>query len=84
MLSACRIHLAGHTVIVGASVGIALAGDGDMNADTLLKNADMALYQAKAKGRGVCSLFEADMERQLLSAPGDRGGSAGRSGTAGV
>jgi predicted signal transduction protein with EAL and GGDEF domain len=27
----------------------------------------MALYQAKAKGRGVCSLFEADMERQLLS-----------------
>ncbi len=59
--------LAGHTVIVGASIGIALVGDGEMNADTLLKNADMALYQAKAKGRGVCSLFEADMERQLLS-----------------
>jgi diguanylate cyclase (GGDEF)-like protein len=60
-------NLVGHTVIVGASIGIALAGDGEMNADTLLKNADMALYQAKAKGRGVCSLFEADMERQLLS-----------------
>ncbi len=59
--------LAGHTVIAGASIGIALAGDGEMNADTLLKNADMALYQAKAKGRGICSLFEADMERQLLS-----------------
>ncbi len=59
--------LDGHTVIVGASVGIALAGTGQMNADTLLKNADMALYQAKAKGRGVCCLFEADMERQLLS-----------------
>jgi predicted signal transduction protein with EAL and GGDEF domain len=37
-----------------------------MDADTLLKNADMALYQAKAQGRGVCSLFEADMERRLL------------------
>jgi diguanylate cyclase (GGDEF)-like protein len=60
-------YLAGHTVVVGASVGIALAGDGQMDADTLLKNADMALYQAKAKGRGVCSLFEADMERQLLT-----------------
>jgi diguanylate cyclase (GGDEF)-like protein len=60
-------NLAGHTVIVGASIGIALAGDGEMNADTLMKNADMALYQAKAKGRGVCSLFEVDMERQLLS-----------------
>jgi diguanylate cyclase (GGDEF)-like protein len=59
--------LAGHTVIVGASIGIALAGGEGMNADTLLKNADMALYQAKAQGRGVCSLFEADMERQLLS-----------------
>jgi diguanylate cyclase (GGDEF)-like protein len=60
-------HLAGHTVIVGVSIGIALAGSGQMDADTLLKNADMALYQAKAKGRGICSLFEADMERQLLS-----------------
>jgi len=60
-------NLAGHTVIVGASVGIALAGAGQMDADTLLKNADMALYQAKAKGRGVWSMFEADMETQLLS-----------------
>jgi diguanylate cyclase (GGDEF)-like protein len=60
-------NLSGHTVIVGASIGIALAGDGQMDADTLLKNADMALYQAKANGRGVCSLFEVDMERQLLS-----------------
>jgi diguanylate cyclase (GGDEF)-like protein len=59
--------LAGHTVLVGASVGIALAGDGQVDADTLLKNADMALYQAKAKGRGICSLFEVEMERQLLS-----------------
>jgi diguanylate cyclase (GGDEF)-like protein len=60
-------NLAGHTVNVGASIGIALAGSGQMDADTLLKNADMALYQAKGKGRGVCSLFEADMERQLRS-----------------
>ena len=60
-------NVAGHTVIVGASVGVALAGSGQMNADTLLKNADMALYQAKAKGRGICSLFEPDMERQLLT-----------------
>lgn len=60
-------NLAGHTVIVGASIGIALAGSEYTDADTLLKNADMALYQAKGKGRGVCCLFEADMERQLLS-----------------
>ena len=59
-------HLAGHTVTVGTSIGISVASDCHADADTLLKNADMALYQAKAKGRGVLSLFEPDMERQLL------------------
>ena len=59
-------NLTGHTVLVGASVGIALAGVGDMDADTLLKRGDMALYQAKGKGGGIWSLFENDMERQLV------------------
>ena len=58
--------LAGHTVTVGTSIGIAIATDCQADADTLLKNADMALYQAKAQGRGLLSLFEPDMERQLL------------------
>jgi diguanylate cyclase (GGDEF)-like protein len=60
-------YLSGHTVTIGVSVGIALAGDHAIDADTLLKNADMALYQAKGNGRGICRVFEADMERQLLS-----------------
>jgi diguanylate cyclase (GGDEF)-like protein len=59
--------LAGHTVTVGVSIGISLATDDSKDADILLKNADMALYQAKAKGRGICSMFEVDMERQLLT-----------------
>jgi diguanylate cyclase (GGDEF)-like protein len=59
-------NLNGHTVLVGASIGIALAGIGEMDADTLLKRGDMALYQAKGKGGGVWSLFETDMERQLV------------------
>ena len=58
--------LAGHTVTVGTSIGISLATDCHADADTLLKNADMALYQAKSQGRGVLSLFEPDMERQLI------------------
>jgi diguanylate cyclase (GGDEF)-like protein len=60
-------YLSGHTVVIGVSVGIALAGDREIDADTLLKNADMALYQAKGGGRGIFRVFEADMERQLLS-----------------
>jgi len=43
--------LDGHTVTVGTSIGVALApGDGS-DPDRLLKNADMALYRAKAEGK---------------------------------
>ena len=55
----------GHEVVVGASVGIAIApGDGDA-ADVLLRNADMALYRAKAEGRGTSHFFEPEMDRTV-------------------
>ncbi|HYZ24639.1 MAG TPA: EAL domain-containing protein [Rhodopila sp.] len=60
-------NLAGHAVTAGVSIGIALAFDAHTDADTLLKNADMALYRAKAQGRGICSLFEPEMEQELVA-----------------
>jgi diguanylate cyclase (GGDEF)-like protein len=55
----------GQEIIVGASIGVAVApGDGD-DADQLLKNADMALYRAKADGRGMFHFFEAEMDARL-------------------
>ena len=55
----------GQQVLVGASIGIALApGDGD-DADRLLKNADMALYRAKADGKGAFRFFEAEMDARV-------------------
>src|SRR5581483_5726360 len=52
-------------VMVGASIGIALApGDGD-DPDKLLMSADMALYRAKAEGKGTFRFFEADMDARL-------------------
>lgn len=49
-------------VTVGTTIGIAVApGDGD-DADLLLRNADMALYRAKADGRGTYRFFEPDMD----------------------
>jgi diguanylate cyclase (GGDEF)-like protein/PAS domain S-box-containing protein len=57
----------GHMVLVGVSIGIAIApGDGD-DTDRLLKSADMALYRAKADGKGSFRYFEAEMDRRLQS-----------------
>jgi diguanylate cyclase (GGDEF)-like protein len=52
----------GHQIVVGASIGIAVAPrDGD-SADLLLKNADMALYRVKLNGRGSWQFFEQGMD----------------------
>ncbi len=57
--------LEGHTVTVGASIGAALApGDGD-DPDRLLKSADMALYRAKADGKGGFRFFEPEMDARV-------------------
>jgi diguanylate cyclase (GGDEF)-like protein len=52
----------GHSVVIGASVGIAVAPRDGKDADLLLKNADMALYRAKADGRGQWRFFEPEMD----------------------
>ena len=50
---------------IGASVGIALASKHGNDADTLLKNADMALYRAKAEGRRMHQFFRQEMDAEL-------------------
>jgi diguanylate cyclase (GGDEF)-like protein len=52
----------GHRVVIGASVGIAVAPRDGAGADVLLKNADMALYRAKSEGRGSWRFFEPEMD----------------------
>ena len=52
----------GHQLVIGASVGISLAPDDGRNPDELLKKADLALYRAKADGRGTYRFFEAGMD----------------------
>jgi len=67
LISALSAHynIRGHEVVIGASIGIALApGDGN-DCDALLRNADMALYRAKADGRGAAHFFEPEMDRRI-------------------
>jgi diguanylate cyclase (GGDEF)-like protein len=55
----------GHQVIIGASIGIAIApNDGD-KPDPLMKNADLALYRAKADGGGTFRFFEVEMDARM-------------------
>jgi diguanylate cyclase (GGDEF)-like protein len=58
-------EIAGHQIVVGASIGIALAPPDGIGADQLLKSADLALYRAKLEGRGVYRLFRADMDAAM-------------------
>lgn len=51
-------HLNGHDCSIGISIGISLFPDHADTAETLMKKADEALYQAKDAGRGVCRLFD--------------------------
>lgn len=54
-----------HHLVIGASVGIALApADGEVG-ETLMKNADLALYKAKTDGRSTYHFFETGMDAAI-------------------
>jgi diguanylate cyclase (GGDEF)-like protein len=55
-------EIAGHQVVVGVSIGIAIAPDDGSDPDLLLKSADIALYQAKSDGRNRYCFFEPEMD----------------------
>ncbi|WP_310467348.1 EAL domain-containing protein [Sphingomonas sp.] len=54
----------GHRVSIGASVGIAIGDPGRSCADSLVRNSDLALYAAKAAGRGKHCFYEAAMHSE--------------------
>ena len=51
----------GRDVVIGASVGIAVAPGDGTDADTLLHSADLALYRAKDDGRGTYRFFQSGL-----------------------
>ncbi len=55
----------GRKVRLGMSIGIAMYPADGTDAVALLRNADAALYRAKAEGRSAVKFFEADMDRML-------------------
>ena len=59
-----RYEIDHHLIEIGASIGIAVASSG-VGADALLKHADMALYRAKADGRGTYCFFREEMAESV-------------------
>jgi diguanylate cyclase (GGDEF)-like protein len=55
------IELDDASPIVGASIGYALSGPDSSNSEDLLRNADIAMYAAKAAGRGQVVAFRRDL-----------------------
>ena len=60
------INLEGHDVSISTSIGIAVFPKDGIDADTLLKHADLAMYQAKNAGSGTFRFFSPEMNIKTL------------------
>ncbi|MGB3202878.1 MAG: bifunctional diguanylate cyclase/phosphodiesterase, partial [Nodosilinea sp.] len=60
------IKLGGHELIPSASIGIVLSNDCYTNVNDMLRDADLAMYHAKASGRSRFELFDQEMHQKAL------------------
>ena len=60
------LKLDGHEVFTTASIGIALSSTGYQNAEDFLRDADTAMYRAKALGEGRHQIFDKSMHEQAV------------------
>ena len=61
-----KIHVNGEDLFLQASVGVALAEDGS-DGESLLRSADLAMYQAKGTGEGRFALYDPAMHERLVN-----------------
>jgi diguanylate cyclase (GGDEF)-like protein/PAS domain S-box-containing protein len=57
-------HIDKAEIRIGVSIGCAFGPVDGQSVDDLIQKADLALYQAKAMGRGTCCFFNADMQNE--------------------
>lgn len=60
------VQVGGRELVVSASVGVVLADDHVVEPDVLLRDADVAMYRAKAGGGGRHEVFDAELRAQVI------------------
>ena len=61
-----RVTIEGNELFVSGSVGMAFAKGGDVEPEALLRDADAAMYRAKARGRARFEVFDEEMRRSAV------------------
>jgi diguanylate cyclase (GGDEF)-like protein/PAS domain S-box-containing protein len=59
-------HLTGREVSISASIGVVVADPHSMTPEEIIRNADVAMYDAKENGRGRIQVFEPSMQLSLI------------------
>jgi diguanylate cyclase (GGDEF)-like protein len=63
---AMPFELGGHEVFTSASIGIAISTTGYDQAEDILRDADVAMYRAKSRGKARYEIFDTDMHANAL------------------
>jgi len=58
--------ISGHTIVIGASIGIAIIDQRSGGAADIMRYADMALYRAKNEGRNRACIYDNAMDADLI------------------
>ncbi|OGU13283.1 MAG: hypothetical protein A2076_13080 [Geobacteraceae bacterium GWC2_53_11] len=61
------LHIKDHELVITCSIGISISSRDDDDAQSLIKNADLAMYQAKEQGRNRVRYYTAEMNTRSLS-----------------
>jgi diguanylate cyclase (GGDEF)-like protein/PAS domain S-box-containing protein len=58
-------EVAGHQLMSGTSIGVTMVSAESVSFETLMREADIALYLAKTEGRGTARFFEPEMDARI-------------------